>query len=118
MRISDWSSDVCSSDLYCITSSRRSCSKSTSISGGSLRSAETKRENSRTYFLGTTEVMPRRKHTAELAAEPRTWPRMPGPRANFTLPGHVRKSQSDARRGREGGVDTRRYGWTRRKKKK
>jgi hypothetical protein len=33
--------------MYWITSSRRSCSKSTSMSGGSLRSAEMKRSNRR-----------------------------------------------------------------------
>ena len=38
--------------MYWITSSRRSCSKSTSMSGGSLRSSETKRSNRRSTFSG------------------------------------------------------------------
>src|SRR6266567_3154447 len=49
--------------MYWITSLRRSCLKSTSMSGGSLRSAETKRSNSRSCRLGSTSVTPRQKHT-------------------------------------------------------
>src|SRR3546814_3748778 len=61
-----------------ITSSRRSCSKSTSMSGGSLRSAEMKREKSSACFIGSTEVTPSRKQTIELAADPRPWHRIGG----------------------------------------
>jgi hypothetical protein len=63
--------------MYWITSSRRSCSKSTSMSGGSLRSRLMKRSNSRCERVGSTAVIPRQKQTAELAAEPRPWHRMP-----------------------------------------
>ena len=42
-----------------LTSSRRSCSKSTSMSGGSRRSRETKRSNRRSICTGSTAVMPR-----------------------------------------------------------
>src|SRR6056297_2766198 len=55
--------------MYWITSSRRSCSKSTSMSGGSLRSLEMKRSNSTDMRAGSTSVMPRQKHTAEYAAD-------------------------------------------------
>ncbi len=61
-----------------MTSSRRSCSKSTSMSGGSSRSADTKREKSRSCFIGSTEVTPSRKQTIELAADPRPWQRIGG----------------------------------------
>src|SRR3546814_5219310 len=67
-----------------MTSSRRSCSKSTSMSGGSARSAEMKRSNRTSWVAGSTEVTPRQKQTAELAAEPRPWHRMPRSRANLT----------------------------------
>src|SRR3546814_9449722 len=77
--------------MYCMTSSRRSCSKSTSMSGGSWRSAETKRSNSRSERAGSTSVMPRQKQTAELAAEPRPWQRMPSERAKRTTSSTVRK---------------------------
>ena len=68
---------------YCITSSRRSCSKSTSMSGGSSRSLEMKRSNSTSWsgLQGSTAVTPRQKQTDELAAEPRPWQRMPWLRA-------------------------------------
>ena len=42
------------------TSSRRSCSKSTSMSGGSLRSSETKRSNSISISPGWSSVIPKR----------------------------------------------------------
>ncbi|OJX90911.1 MAG: hypothetical protein BGP00_04780 [Novosphingobium sp. 63-713] len=54
-----------------LTSSRRSCSKSTSMSGGSRRSALTKRSKSNSDCTGSMEVMPNTKQTAELAALPR-----------------------------------------------
>src|SRR6187399_887641 len=44
-----------------MTSSRRSCSKSTSMSGGSRRSSETKRSKSRPERTGSIEVMPSTK---------------------------------------------------------
>jgi hypothetical protein len=44
--------------MYWMTSSRRSCSKSTSMSGGSLRSFEMKRSNSISLRAGSTSVMP------------------------------------------------------------
>ena len=59
-----------------MTSSRRSCSKSTSISGGSPRFSEMKRAKKRLLLSGLTEVMPRQKQTALLAAEPRPWQRI------------------------------------------
>src|SRR5918993_5543639 len=46
--------------MYLITSSRRSCSKSTSISGGSLRFSERKREKSSFCSTGAIGVMPRK----------------------------------------------------------
>src|SRR3546814_18842891 len=94
MRISDWSSDVCSSDLtYCITSSRRSCSKSTSMSGGSPRSSDTKREKSRSCCKGSTDVTPSRKQPIELADDPRPCHRIGGSRdrANRTKTRTVRQ---------------------------
>ena len=51
------------------------------MSGGSLRSREMKRSKSSDMRAGSTSVMPRQKHTAELAAEPRPWQRMPRERA-------------------------------------
>ena len=76
-----------------MTSSRRSCSKSTSMSGGSPRASEMKRENSRSwsFFVGSTAVMPRQKQTTELAADPRPWHRMPWARAHRTMSWTVRK---------------------------
>jgi hypothetical protein len=64
-----------------MTSSRRSCSKSTSMSGGSLRSREMNRSKSIDMRPGSTSVIPKQKHTAEFAAEPRPWQRMPRERA-------------------------------------
>ena len=61
------------------------------MSGGSLRSRLMKRSNSRCERSGSTAVMPRQKHTAELAAEPRPWHRMPLERANVTMSCTVRK---------------------------
>jgi hypothetical protein len=40
---------------------------------------------------GSTSVMPRQKQTAELAADPRPWQRMPRERANSTMSWTVRK---------------------------
>ena len=51
-----------------MTSSRRPLSKSTSISGGSPRSALIKRSNNISIRSGSTDVTPRQKQTAELAA--------------------------------------------------
>ena len=45
-------------ETHCMTISRRSCSKSTSMSGGSRRSSETKRSNRRSLRSGSIEVMP------------------------------------------------------------
>ena len=47
------------SNIYSITSSRRSCSKSISISGGSCRALLIKRENNKSTSLGLTLVIPR-----------------------------------------------------------
>jgi hypothetical protein len=78
--------------IYWITSSRLSCSKSTSMSGGSLRSGEMKRSNRRSPLSGFTSVTPRQKQTAELAADPRPWQRMPASsRAKRTMSQTVRK---------------------------
>src|SRR2546421_5328044 len=60
-----------------MTSSRRSCSKSTSISGGSLRSWLTKRSNNKSLRSGSIEVMPSTKQTAELADDPQQLLRRP-----------------------------------------
>jgi hypothetical protein len=68
-----------------MTSSRRSCSKSTSMSGGSPRFSEMKRVNSRRCSVGSIAVTPRQKQTEELAAEPRPWHRMPISRALWTM---------------------------------
>ena len=46
------------------------------MSGGSPRSAEMKRSNSRSISVGIDAVMPRQKQTALLAAEPRPWQRI------------------------------------------
>jgi hypothetical protein len=46
------------------------------MSGGSARSRDRNRSNRRPIRTGSTAVMPRQKHTAELAAEPRPWHRM------------------------------------------
>ena len=51
------------------------------MSGASFRSRLTKRSNSTSIRSGSTEVTPRQKQTAELAAEPRPWQRMPRRRA-------------------------------------
>ncbi len=61
------------------------------MSGGSLRSLEMKRSNSSDMRAGSTSVMPRQKHTAEFAAEPRPWQRMCRERANRTMSCTVRK---------------------------
>ena len=74
-----------------ITSSRRSCSKSTSMSGGSSRSRLMKRSKSMSLRVGSTAVIPRQKQTALLAAAPRPWQRMPCPRAKATTACTVRK---------------------------
>src|SRR6266508_3359645 len=71
---------------YWITSSRRSCSKSTSMSGGSPRSAEMNRSNRSPIRTGSIEVIPRTKQTAELAALPRPWHRMPRAREPDDVP--------------------------------
>src|SRR3546814_7524533 len=52
-----------------MTSSRRSCSKSTSMSGGSLRSSDTKREKSRSCLSGSMDVTPSRKRSEEHTSE-------------------------------------------------
>ena len=52
---------------------------------------EMKRSNRRSCLVGSTSVMPRQKQTAELAAEPRPWHRMPRPRAKRTMSWTVRK---------------------------
>ncbi len=67
--------------MYWITSSRRSCSKSTSMSGGSSRASETKRSNTMVPTSGDIEVMPSAQQTIEFAADPRPWQRMPWLRA-------------------------------------
>src|SRR3546814_8541898 len=67
-----------------MTSSRRSCSKSTSMSGGSLRSSDTKREKSRSCLSGSMDVTPSRKQTMLFAADPRPWQRIPFVRAKAT----------------------------------
>ena len=59
--------------IYCITSSRRSCSKSTSISGGSFLAAEINRSNKSSNLVGLTDVIPKQKQIVELAAEPLPW---------------------------------------------
>ena len=64
------------------------------MSGGSLRSFDTKRSNSMDMRAGSTSVMPRQKHTAELAAEPRPWHRIPRERAKRTTSCTVRKKGS------------------------
>ena len=61
------------------------------MSGGSRRSWETKRSNSRSDRTGSIEVMPSTKQTAEFAAEPRPWQRMPRERAKLTMAWTVRK---------------------------
>ncbi len=48
-----------------------------SMSGGPSRSGARNRSNSRLCPTASTAVMPIAKHTAELAAEPRPWQRMP-----------------------------------------
>ena len=77
--------------MYWITSSRRSCSKSTSMSGGSSRASETKRSKTMVPTSGETEVTPSAKQTTEFAAEPRPWQRMPWTRAKSTTSLTVRK---------------------------
>ncbi len=61
------------------------------MSGGSFRSAETKRSNSRPERTGSMLVMPSTKQTALLAALPRPWQRMPFDRAKRTMLFTVRK---------------------------
>src|SRR3546814_14358354 len=87
------------------SSSRRSCSKSTSMSGGSPRSSDTKREKSRSCCKGSTDVTPSRKQTIELAADPRPWHRYGGSRDR------VQRTRSEERRGGQAGVITCRYRW-------
>jgi hypothetical protein len=74
-----------------MTSSRRSCSKSTSMSGGSARSSERKRSKSRLLRAGSTAVTPRTKHTALFAALPRPWQRMRFSRAIWTISWTLKK---------------------------
>ena len=64
------------------------------MSGGSLRSLEMKRSNSMFMRAGSTSVMPSAKQTAELAAEPRPWQRIPCERAKRTMSCTVRKKDS------------------------
>jgi hypothetical protein len=76
--------------MYWITSSRRSCSKSTSMSGGSRARRDEALEQQvvlRRIDLGDAEAVA----DAELAAEPRPWHRIPRPRAKRTMSWTVRK---------------------------
>src|SRR3546814_7035203 len=65
------------------------------MSGGSLRSAEMKREKSSACFIGSTEVTRSRKQRIELAADPRPRHRIGGfcAGAKRTRAGTVRQYQ-------------------------
>src|SRR5699024_5890586 len=60
-----------------MTSSRRSEAMSMSMSGGPSRSGARNRSNSSWWPTGSTAVMPSAKQTAEFAADPRPWARIP-----------------------------------------
>ncbi|MOA32183.1 hypothetical protein D3C78_1533810 [compost metagenome] len=64
---------------------------SRSMSGGSARSSEMKRSNKSPMRTGSIAVIPRQKHTAELAAEPRPWQRMSLAWQKSTISRMVRK---------------------------
>ena len=64
------------------------------MSGGSSRALDRNREISSRVSVGSTAVMPKAKHTAELAEEPRPWHRMLRLRAKRTMSSTVRKKAS------------------------
>ena len=64
------------------------------MSGGSFRARETKRSKRTSIREGSTDVIPRQKQTAELAALPRPWQRIPRLRAKRTMSWTVRKNGS------------------------
>ena len=67
--------------IYCNTSSRRSCSKSTSMSGASFRSRLTNRSNNRSLFSGSTDVTP------EHVSRQPNWRPIPGPGIKYSASG-------------------------------
>ncbi|SLI44209.1 Uncharacterised protein [Mycobacteroides abscessus subsp. abscessus] len=74
-----------------MASSLRSDSMSMSMSGGPSRSGDRKRSNSSSLATGSTLVMPMAKQTAELAAEPRPWQRIPFRSQKLTMSCTTRK---------------------------
>ncbi len=62
-----------------------------SMSGGPERPGERNRSNSIRWRTASTAVIPSAKQTAELAAEPRPWQRMPRPRQKSTISWTIRK---------------------------
>ncbi len=64
---------------------------SRSMSGGPSRPADRNRSNSNSCFTESTLVIPSAKQTAEFAAEPRPWHRMPASSQNLTMSWTIRK---------------------------
>jgi hypothetical protein len=61
------------------------------MSGGPSRSGERKRSKSRSAATASTLVMPRAKQTAEFAADPRPWQKMPLSWQKVTMSWTMRK---------------------------
>lgn len=74
-----------------MTFSRRPDSMSRSMSGGPSRSGERNRSKSSPAATASTFVTPRAKHTAEFAADPRPWHRIPDSWQKCTMSWTMRK---------------------------